>query len=153
MTDCLELPRERRPVLPVIKGDAISSSIAAASILAKVTRDRMMDLYHGEFPGYGWDTNRGYPTELHLDAIVQRGPTVLHRLTFSGVSFFTCEPLRSPTYLRLNQSLAALRARAEAELLEEWIREVRECRHRLPPPDFRDLCTDAGMNDDEGATG
>lgn len=151
VTDCLELPREKRPVLPVIKGDAISSSIAAASILAKVTRDRMMDHYHSEFPGYGWDTNRGYPTEVHLEALMAHGPTVLHRLTFSGVSFFTCEPLRSPSYLRLRQGLAEAKARGEAAALDEWFREVRECRHRLPPPDFRDLCTDAGIIDDEGA--
>lgn len=106
VTDALTLRNEPRPVLPIIKGDAKSASIAAASVLAKVTRDRMMTRWAEEFPGYGWEHNMGYPTAGHYAAIERLGPTTLHRLTFAGVSFFTVE-------LRWSMTGAALRERAK----------------------------------------
>ncbi len=66
----------------VVKGDSISYSIAAASIIAKVIRDRIMLNCHGKFPGYGWDRNKGYPTKEHREAIEKLGITRLHRKTF-----------------------------------------------------------------------
>ncbi len=78
------------PALPcpcntIVSGDARSLSIAAASIIAKVTRDRLMATLHGQFPGYGWVRNKGYATEEHLDALARLGPTRHHRRSFAPV--------------------------------------------------------------------
>lgn len=67
----------------VIKGDATSLSIAAASIIAKVTRDRYMRTLHAEFPHYGWATNAGYGTAEHMDGIARHGITPHHRKSFA----------------------------------------------------------------------
>jgi ribonuclease HII len=69
----------------IIKGDEKSMSIAAASIIAKVTRDYIMEDLHNIFPMYGWDTNKGYGTRAHRDAIQKYGPTAYHRMSFKGV--------------------------------------------------------------------
>lgn len=74
----LEIPNQS-----VIKGDSKSFSIAAASILAKVTRDGIMRNYHQEYPNYGWDRNKGYPTQEHRSAVKQFGFTPYHRRSFS----------------------------------------------------------------------
>lgn len=66
----------------VVKGDALSHSIAAASIVAKVTRDHLMNLLHEEFPAYGWHRNVGYPTKEHYAALTAHGPTPYHRRSF-----------------------------------------------------------------------
>lgn len=78
------------PALPcpcdtLVDGDARSVSIAAASIIAKVTRDRMMAALHDEFPGYGWHTNKGYSTGEHLAALSRLGPCRHHRRSFAPV--------------------------------------------------------------------
>lgn len=67
----------------VVKGDSLSLSIAAASILAKVTRDRMMLQLHEEFPHYGWNTNAGYGTAEHVDGIAKHGITPHHRKSYA----------------------------------------------------------------------
>ena len=67
---------------PIVKGDARSLTIAAASILAKVTRDRRMLEYHARWPEYGFDRHKGYPTRAHREAIAAHGPTAIHRRTF-----------------------------------------------------------------------
>ena len=67
----------------VVKGDATSLSIAAASILAKVTRDRMMAQLHAAYPHYGWGTNAGYGTEIHMNGIATHGITPHHRRSFA----------------------------------------------------------------------
>lgn len=72
----------------LIKGDAKSASIAAASILAKVTRDRYMKKLHEEYPMYGWDKNAGYLTKKHLEAIDKYGTTPYHRLSFLKKHFY-----------------------------------------------------------------
>jgi len=69
----------------IIKGDDRAVSIAAASILAKVTRDRLMRDLSGQFPGYGWETNAGYGTSQHLDALSRLGVTPHHRVSFKPV--------------------------------------------------------------------
>ena len=71
------------PTQSIIKGDQQSFCIAAASILAKVTRDRIMDEYHLEYPVYGWDRNKGYPTEEHREAVKKHGFSPYHRMTFN----------------------------------------------------------------------
>lgn len=66
----------------IVKGDGKMMSIAAASILAKTHRDEFMKRIHQEFPQYGWDVNKGYPTRAHRDAIARYGATVYHRRSF-----------------------------------------------------------------------
>ncbi len=78
-------PRWQRPSKAIVAGDAKCRSIAAASIVAKVTRDRIMADHAATYPGYGWETNRGYPTPEHIRAINALGITPLHRRTFSKV--------------------------------------------------------------------
>ena len=70
------------PVIPIVKGDGKSFSIAAASILAKVTRDRLMKDLANKFPIYSWDQNKGYPTSKHREIIKIYGPSPFHRKSF-----------------------------------------------------------------------
>lgn len=70
------------PERTVVKGDSLSASIAAASILAKVERDRLMDRYAEEYPGYGFEKHKGYPVPAHYEAIRALGPTPIHRMSF-----------------------------------------------------------------------
>ena len=70
----------------IVGGDARSYSIAAASIFAKVTRDRYMATLAERFPGYGWETNRGYGTDEHLTALERLGPTPHHRMSFAPLN-------------------------------------------------------------------
>jgi ribonuclease HII len=69
-------------VIPIIKGDSKSFSIAAASILAKVTRDRLMKNLSEKYPDYLWEQNKGYPTKQHREIVKKIGPSPLHRKTF-----------------------------------------------------------------------
>lgn len=71
------------PYETVVEGDATSQSIAAASILAKTERDALMRELHEQHPEYGWDTNVGYPTQQHYDALAEHGATPLHRRSFT----------------------------------------------------------------------
>jgi ribonuclease HII len=73
----LDIPQES-----VVRGDSLSVSIAAASIIAKVSRDRLMDMYHRQFPGYNFLHNKGYGTREHREAIVKYGRCKLHRRSF-----------------------------------------------------------------------
>ena len=75
-------PFENIPHTTVVKGDAKLANIAAASILAKTTRDAIMKRLHDEFPAYNWLSNKGYPTADHRAAIAQNGPCIWHRMTF-----------------------------------------------------------------------
>ena len=74
---------------PIIDGDSISISIAAASIIAKVTRDKFMETLHTQYPEYNWNKNKGYGTKHHLEALHKYGKTVHHRNTFSPVPKIT----------------------------------------------------------------
>jgi len=78
-------PRWQRPSKAVVAGDSKCRSIAAASIVAKVTRDRIMVEYCAQYPGYGWSSNKGYPTPDHKRALAELGPTPLHRRSFAPV--------------------------------------------------------------------
>jgi ribonuclease HII len=133
-TDCLELPWSPIPVYPIIKGDAICASIAAASILAKVTRDRLMLLYHAQFPQYRWDENKGYPSPSHYAALGEHGPCSLHRLSFSGVDFFSSELQWSPDGTALRQ---AIDSGCESPLA--LAARVASLAHRLPPLEVQAL--------------
>lgn len=76
------IPDAPWPQETVVKGDALSLSIAAASVVAKVTRDRLMVGLHDAFPVYGWDGHKGYPTAAHYDALGRHGPSPHHRRSF-----------------------------------------------------------------------
>ena len=69
-------------VIPIVKGDSKSLSIASASIIAKVVRDRLMIKHAKKFPHYGWQTNKGYPTTEHINAIIKYGACNFHRKSF-----------------------------------------------------------------------
>ena len=86
LIDGNQLPRGLTlPAQAVVKGDAKSLSIAAASIVAKVTRDRIMVDLAQQYPGYGWEKNAGYPTKAHLAALLNLGVTPVHRRSFKPV--------------------------------------------------------------------
>jgi ribonuclease HII len=85
LTDGFAVRKLPVPSLSIKKGDLVTASVAAASIVAKVTRDRMMDRYHRRFPEYGFDHHRGYGTRQHRDAIDRLGLTPIHRRSFKGV--------------------------------------------------------------------
>lgn len=70
------------PVQTIVKGDSLSASIAAASILAKVSRDRLMEQYAQEYPQYGFEIHKGYGTKRHYEALRAFGPCPIHRMTF-----------------------------------------------------------------------
>ena len=72
----------RLQLIPVVKGDSLSQSIAAASIIAKVIRDRMMNRLAEKYSYYGWEHNKGYPTKQHIEALLKFGPTPVHRKSF-----------------------------------------------------------------------
>ena len=73
------------PQKAIVKGDSLSISISAASVVAKVHRDRIMADYHRQFPVYGFDRHKGYPTKAHREAVAQHGCCPIHRKTFRGV--------------------------------------------------------------------
>lgn len=93
LVDGLTLPHPSIPSEGIIKGDAKSQSIAAASILAKETRDRIMLEYHQKWPQYGFDRHKGYGTAAHIQAIHEHGPCAIHRTTF--------EPIKSLVHQQL----------------------------------------------------
>lgn len=82
LNDAVTIPMVDIRQVPIIKGDAKSISIGAASIIAKVTRDRMMEEYDNIYPGYGFASNKGYGSPEHIKAIKEIGPTPIHRRSF-----------------------------------------------------------------------
>jgi ribonuclease HII len=96
LVDGLEVKSMTFPQTPLVDGDCLSYSIAAASVLAKVTRDRMMADYHRQYPAYGFDEHKGYGTPAHLAAIKKHGPCPIHRRTFSPFRMLQTEFLNFP---------------------------------------------------------
>ena len=84
LNDAVRIPGVALQQVPIIKGDAKSLSIAAASVLAKVTRDRLMREYDALMPEYGFASNKGYGSAAHIEALQQYGPTLIHRRSFIG---------------------------------------------------------------------
>lgn len=82
LNDAVTIPGIAIPQVSIIKGDAKSVSIAAASVIAKVTRDRLMEEYERVFPGYGFADNKGYGSAAHIAALKELGPTLIHRRSF-----------------------------------------------------------------------
>lgn len=84
LNDAVTIPQVEIPQVAIIKGDAKSISIGAASIIAKVTRDRLMETYQDIYPEYGFAANKGYGSAEHIAAIKKYGPTPIHRRSFIG---------------------------------------------------------------------
>ncbi len=82
LNDAVTIPHITIPQVPIIKGDAKSISIGAASIMAKVTRDRLMVEYHKAYPEYDFAGNKGYGSAGHMEALKKYGPTPIHRKSF-----------------------------------------------------------------------
>lgn len=85
LVDGLALSAHKTPSIKIIKGDAKSQSIGAASIVAKVTRDRLMMEYHRQWPEYSFDKHKGYGTAKHMEALRENGPCSIHRATFEPI--------------------------------------------------------------------
>jgi ribonuclease HII len=85
LVDAVTIPGVRRPQLPVVHGDALCASIAAASVVAKVHRDRLLTELSRRYPVYGFERHKGYGTAEHWEALRQYGPCPEHRLSFDGV--------------------------------------------------------------------
>ncbi len=85
LVDGNKLPKWKYPAEAVVKGDSRVAAISAASILAKVTRDREMILLDKEFPGYGFADHKGYPTQVHMEALDKLGVTIIHRRSYAPV--------------------------------------------------------------------
>jgi ribonuclease HII len=103
ITDYLNLKDTPAPLLAIKKGDATSLAVAAASVLAKVARDRIMQLLDAEYPLYGFARHKGYGTRQHLAALREHGPSTAHRLTFAGV----CGPVEGATVHARSAAAAA----------------------------------------------
>jgi len=93
LVDGLKLPHPSIPCQKIIKGDALSQSIAAASVIAKVTRDRLMVEYDAQWPEYGFKKHKGYATSQHQEALELFGPCPIHRMSFEP-----CKP--APMYVQ-----------------------------------------------------
>ena len=87
LVDGFRLPRCRVEHRQVVDGDARSAAIAAASVIAKVTRDRFMEGCEDAYPGFGFALNAGYSTPEHRDAIIANGPSTLHRRSFASIAY------------------------------------------------------------------
>ena len=92
LVDGLPVEAITLPQTAVVKGDSLSYSIAAASVLAKVTRDRLMLEHHRRWPEYGFDVHKGYPTAVHLKALRRHGPCPIHRRSFAPVAAVASQP-------------------------------------------------------------
>ena len=93
LVDGLHLPPVAITGLPLVEGDSKSQTIAAASILAKVTRDRLMQEFHEKWPPYGFNAHKGYATAQHIEALRKYGPCPIHRKSFEPIKslFGTCQ--------------------------------------------------------------
>ena len=124
ITDALKLPYPSAQVKPIIKGDAKSHTIAAASIIAKVTRDRIMREYHREYPFYNFNKNKGYATSDHIEALQKVGPSTIHRFSFKGVSWFDVDPIKSQTFKNISKEILDTKSANEIRKISESIEEI-----------------------------
>ncbi|KAA2260738.1 ribonuclease HII [Solihabitans fulvus] len=107
LVDGFRVPGLTAPSMPVVKGDQAAACVAAASVLAKVTRDRIMSGLHEELPAYGFHVHKGYSTAEHSSALLEHGPSAEHRWSYANVtSAAVAHGLRPPR--RVVRSMAAL---------------------------------------------
>lgn len=123
LTDGFRVPGLTAPNMPVIKGDQAAACVAAASVLAKVTRDRIMTDLHTEHPVYGFDVHKGYITTEHGDALTAHGPSEVHRWSFVNVAVAALmHGRRAPR--RVLRSVAAVRAAGQEQVSFEGVVEL-----------------------------
>jgi len=132
LVDARTVPGVEVPQNTFNKGDGINFSIAAASIIAKTERDRMMEALDREYPGYGFATHKGYGTPEHREALLRLGPSAVHRMSFPVIHELRGE--FSPLFYVLRSQLEAARTRTALDELEAALRlqaaelAERECR-------------------------
>ncbi len=125
LTDGFRVPGLTAPNTAVIKGDRSVACIAAASVLAKVTRDRIMAGYHDDFPHYGFDVHKGYSTSDHLTALREHGPSDVHRWSYTNVATVAIKHGLRParpvllTYAALEKAVETPGAAGLAAVLDE----------------------------------
>lgn len=131
LVDGLPVPTLPVPQRAIVKGDALSISIGAASIIAKVTRDRIMQSLDQEFPGYGFAEHNGYPTPAHLERLRELGPCACHRLSFGPVAELTAQPT-----LAIHLPAPTPPGRRAEDCAADWLRTqgwtIRQVRWRAP---------------------
>jgi len=120
LVDARTVPGVDIPQNAFNKGDGINFTIAAASIIAKTERDRMMERLHREYPGYGFDSHKGYGTPEHREALLRLGPSAVHRMSFPVIHELRGE--YSPLFYMLRGQLEAARTRAALDELEAALR-------------------------------
>lgn len=135
LVDGREIPDVSIPQTRLIHGDCRSYSIAAASIIAKTERDRMMEELDRQFPGFGFAEHKGYSTNAHRQALAQLGPCPEHRRSFPAVAEFADE--MSAPYSSLRRAISGVRSTEEFENLRRLIRRQRSS---LEPDEYRRLC-------------
>jgi len=142
LTDWLKLVGTEQPVEALVKGDARSQAVAAASVIAKVTRDRWMRQLDAEYPVYGFAGHKGYGVAAHLEALREHGSSTLHRHSFRGVDWFESEYRISATLEDLLGEIrkGGLKGRVAEEV---WL----ERGYLLPECEFETLC--GAMRNDE----
>lgn len=136
LLDALTLPQLFFPQKAIVRGDCQSQSIAAASIVAKVTRDRLMRLYAQEFPEYSFESHKGYPTRLHYERIKQYGLSSIHRRSFIDLGLFDRGCRRSLTFLQSAQQIHSARSVQTLSQLEVALKLHNGF---LPPAEIREL--------------
>jgi ribonuclease HII len=109
------LPKWQRPSKAIVDGDARCRSIGAASIIAKVTRDRIMAEHAREYPGYGWETNRGYGTPEHYRGLKALGLTPLHRRSFAPIRAMAAEQAQPHLVFEIHETESAVPHPPEVE--------------------------------------
>lgn len=100
--DGMSLPHPYIPSKKIIKGDSLSQSIAAASVLAKVTRDRIMEGFDEKWPQYGFKQHKGYATPQHFQTIAENGPCPIHRFSFEPIKTYGGGPLANEQAIQLD---------------------------------------------------
>jgi ribonuclease HII len=135
LLDALELDGVTIPQQSLIKGDARCFSIAAASIVAKVTRDRLMQRYDAEYPLYGFARHKGYPTRAHYDSIMRHGISTIHRKSFFDGGLFATSTVMSLSFERLRAAFLSHNAQDIAGAAAR----LKSLRGFLPECEWREL--------------
>lgn len=136
LTDALKLDKAGIEFWNIIKGDAKSFSIASASVIAKVTRDRLMAEYHDEYPIYEFKRNKGYGCAKHLSVLRRRGPSTLHRLSFRRVGRSSDGGIRSKSFVAFTDEIYCATSK---RLLSSVSGKIRTLADFLPECEIREL--------------
>jgi len=144
VTDYLKLRGAPAPVLAITKGDSTSLAVAAASVLAKVARDRIMELLDEEYPAYGFARHKGYGTARHLAALRENGPSTVHRLTFAGVCWFDAAPSVRAASVVARRSTGTIRRKVQWTELLDGNTETISALPFLPEVDLKTLSSRRG---------